>query len=656
MKRLNLICVILGLYAGVVTAQNGNFKPSYWRLTQLSGNVSLSGTYNEGNNILSGINDETQNSSLSGAISLFTKSYIYHPNLLSLDISGSYEPKIMNYQAIVRPDFSTTNSQRFIRMNTQIMKRTNYSVQTFYNYNESYSNRENFASIKSVSRYYGGVFNFRNTSIPLTLNYSNSKQDQLEVESNRQLVREEERLETVSNKDYGKKNHASLTLNRTLYKNKISNANNVPTFVSEVYNFTLNNTLNLAKEKEVLLRSRLNYYSFNTRLNDQERMSFNNTFNAELTNRLTLSSQYNFNLQHLGEDTETNYQINNALTHRLYESLVSNISINYNAQKHALFSQSLRLLSANFSYTKKIPFKGKLRLNYAYRNTLVDREGEIAIIPVYNESYYISDSQIILLENSDVDIETLVIKDATGSIIYQEGIDYYLIVLGDFIEIQRVPGGLITNNSSILLDYSFIQPESYKLANSAINYGASIEFLTSKIQVFYNYSSKKYHDPRQMPYLKLDFYKRQKYGTKLKAGFINGGVEYDDFKSNIVPFKLLNYYVNMKGVLLKKLNYSLTYNRINYLMIAEEGRTQQFEYLTGNLAYAFNYKTNLNMDVAYRSQEVDALDIGWLTGRLSFRTRFNQLEVKTELNYYNKTFDGQDSNFMGASIQLIRKF
>ena len=109
MKRLGSIILAL-LLGTLLTAQNGNFKPKVWRLTQLSGNVRLSGTYTEGTNLLAGSNDETKNSTLSAGVSLFTRSFIYHPNLLSLDITGSYEPRIQQYQALVRPDYSTNSS------------------------------------------------------------------------------------------------------------------------------------------------------------------------------------------------------------------------------------------------------------------------------------------------------------------------------------------------------------------------------------------------------------------------------------------------------------------------------------------------------------------------------------------------------------------
>ena len=328
----------------------------------------------------------------------------------------------------------------------------------------------------------------------------------------------------------------------------------------------------------------------------------------------------------------------------------------YKTQSHSFFEETSKNFGFNIAYTKEIPLNSKLKVNYSYRNSLINRKGEISAINVFDESYYISDDQISIIENSNVNIETIVVKDILGTITYQENLDYFLIVLGGFIEIKRMPGGLIPNNSTVLVDYVFIQPENFELVNNTMNFRIALEVLTNTLQVYYNYSSKKYKDPQFLQYFKLDFYKRKVYGGKLNFGFINGGIEYDDFDSNIVPFKLLNYFVNLNGRYKNRISYNMSFNRVNYLMIAEEGRTQRFDYLTGNLSYFINNSTNLNFNMAYRSQQVDELDLGWLTGRLEFMTRFNQLELKANLNYYKKTNEDQDSNFIGVGIQLSRKF
>lgn len=655
MKRLLLIALLM-ISTYSVLGQNNGFKPAVWRLTQLSGNTRLSGTYSQGTNILIDTDEQTQNSSLSAGLSLFTRSYIYHPNLLSLDISGGYEPKIQKYQAIVRPDYAINSSQKFINARAHLLKRLDYNVQGFFNFDENYANRENFSTIKSISKNLGGLFQWNNKFLPFTLNYSNSEQDQLEVETNRRLLRIRETIEAGSAKNYGENSQIGITLNRTLNTNEIGNEDYASSFSSQVDNLTLTNALSLAKNSNRILRSRLNYYNYKTDLNAQERFTLNNNFSTELGPNLELYSMYNYYTQNIETQSETNHKVFSSLTHDLYESLRSSFFIDYYIQNHSFFSQDQKNLSASFNYTKRIPLNGRLQLNYTYRNTLTDRQGEIAVVPVYNETYYVSDDQVNIIDNSDIDVLSLVVKDASGSLIFQEGIDYNLVLLGDFIEIHRIPGGLIANNTSVLLDYSFIQPSSFKLNNTAINYGIAIDLFTSTLQFYYNFASKKYDDPTQMPYLKLDFYDRQRYGAKFTVKSISGGIEYDDFNSNLVPFRLLNYYVSAKGILSQRLTYNVSYNKVDYLMLAEEGRTQQFDYINGNLFYYLSSNANLKLDLAYRSQKADAIDADWMTGRLSFNTVFNQLYIKAELNYYKRNFSGLDSNFAGASIQLTRKF
>jgi hypothetical protein len=656
MKKLSVLYVLVLLYTANAYGQYYKIEPSFFKLTQLSGEVRLSGTYNYGENIINGENNEVKNSLLSAGIFLFTKSYMYHPNLLSLDISGGYEPKLGEYQELVRPDYSINGNQKFVRANAFLFKRLNYNLQTFVDFNENYSNRENFTSVKSVNKSYGGIFSLNNKFAPASIRYSNVKQDQLEIQSNRNIVREEETIEGIASKKHGEKSQSSINIRRRLYKNSIIQDSNQSDFDSKLDDYTFQNTLQLSKKMDGSLRSRVNYYTTETNQNVRDRFSINTNLLLELPYNLDVQSNYQYNQLNSNNQSEKNHQIFGSLTHRLYESLTSNLFIDFKKQNQSFFNESNTNFGFNIAYNKEIPFNSRLKVNYSFRNSLINRNGEVASISVFDETLYISDDQINIIDNANVTIATITVKDALGTIIYQENLDYFLVELGGFIEIKRIPGGLISNNSSVLVDYVFIQPEAYDLNNSSNNFRIAIEMLTNTFQIYYNYSSKEYRDRKFLPYLKLDFFNRNIYGGKLDFGFINAGVEYDDFDSNIVPFRLINYNANLTGRFKNRIRYNISYNSVNYLMIAEEGRTQRFDYLTGNVSYFINYSTNLNLNVAYRSQQVDELDLGWLTGRLEFTTRIKQLEVRANLNYYKREFVNQNSNFYGASIQLSRRF
>ncbi|WP_242093911.1 hypothetical protein [Aestuariivivens sediminicola] len=656
MKKLRIVTCFILFCCAMVYSQYYKFEPSIWKITALSGEVRLSGNYNYGDNILSGENNEVQNSMVSGGLSLFTRSYMYHPNLLSLDVSGGYEPQVGKFQELVRPDYSINNSSKFIRANALFFKRLNYNFNAFYNNYENYSNRENYISIKSVSENYGGILSLNNKVAPASVRYSNTKQDQLELQSKRNIIREEETIEGRVSRKYGKRSETILNLEKTLFKNSILDSTFQSIIKSNIDNYTLENIVQLTNRRDGNMRTRVNYYDFETQNSSRNLFSLNNNLFLELPHQLDFRSNFIYTQLNTNNITENNHQVNGSINHKLYESLNTNINIDFRNQNHSFFNQTNWNFGFNINYNKNIPLNSKLRINYQYRNSIINRNGEISTLNVFDESYYISDEQVSIIENSNVNIESIVVKDTQGTIIYQENLDYILITLGDFIEIKRVPGGLIPNNTSVLIDYTFIQPENFELVNNSMNFKIALEMLTNTFQLYYNFSNRKYKDPKVLQYFKLDFFNRHVYGGKLDFGFITGGIEYDDFDSNIVPFKLLNYYANLNGRFKKRTRFDMSYQRSNYLMIVEEGRTQFFDFLSGNISYFFNNSANLNLNITYRSQQVDDLDLGWLTGRLEYITRINKLILKTNLNYFKRSYNNLDSNFFGGSIQLSRKF
>ena len=134
MIKLKIITGFLLLHAVFGFSQNRNYQPVFYKLTNLSGNVRLSGGYN----YLENESETAKTSSLFAGISLFTRSFMYHPNLVTFDVSVGYEPRITKMQAIVRPDYSVNNSSQFFKAKAEFFKSTNYIFTPFLYFNENY--------------------------------------------------------------------------------------------------------------------------------------------------------------------------------------------------------------------------------------------------------------------------------------------------------------------------------------------------------------------------------------------------------------------------------------------------------------------------------------------------------------------------------------
>ena len=103
------------------------------------------------------------------------------------------------------------------------------------------------------------------------------------------------------------------------------------------------------------------------------------------------------------------------------------------------------------NYQKKIPFNGKLSLMYNYSNIKDSKIVNDQFAPIYDESHQLTDGDITFLGQTDINLNSVIVKNENGSIIYELNFDYILIQQGEFIQIQRIPGGQIRNNDAVLV-------------------------------------------------------------------------------------------------------------------------------------------------------------------------------------------------------------
>jgi hypothetical protein len=136
---------------------------------------------------------------------------------------------------------------------------------------------------------------------------------------------------------------------------------------------------------------------------------------------------------------------------------------------------------------------------------------------------------------------------------------------------------------------------------------------------------------------------------------VNGGVEYDNYASSVIPYKLMRYFLQIQGSFKNKLLYSLNGNYRDYKEIDNE-TDQKYTDVSGNIAYMFTAVSKLNVELGYRKQIGNAIDLDLLTLRTEFTTTYRQLFFKVGVELYRRTYLNEDVNFNGAYIQIIRNF
>jgi hypothetical protein len=260
-----------------------------------------------------------------------------------------------------------------------------------------------------------------------------------------------------------------------------------------------------------------------------------------------------------------------------------------------------------------------------------------------------------MLDKPYVDLLTLKITDVAGIITYQPNFDYTVTVINNYVQIQRVPGGQIANDQLIIADYTATQPGSYSYTADNNTVAASMQFFGKFLEIYYRGSFQNYSDLIETDFLTLNSYDQNIYGSRIDIGFAGIGAEYDDYKSNIIPYKRYRYYVDLNWSLRSKLLVSVNGNYLDYKVI-DDDVNQQYINFTGRISYNFNFRTRLDIEGGYLSQRGKNIDLDLLTSRVSLTTSFRQLHFKAGVEMYDRKYQNSDFSFFGTFLEIARKF
>ncbi len=643
-------------------SQNSTNKTTFWKLNYYSGEVTLYGSYWDqvtvrNNNII-----DERSQLYSAGLLLNTNSYFYHPNFLLLDFNIGYSPDTGQRYSLVIPNRNETHSLKKLYIKTAFLQRNNLNFNFFINYNENYSNRENLTNIKTKYYTYGGGLNYSNKIAPLFISYNRGKGEQEELQTKRIFKTERNNLDARVTKTFGQydKNEFRFSHSEYTYDDSFINGSTNPNsnlIESNITTMSLVNNLFFDTKKNYNLRSRI--------LNDNQIGNINfKRFQVleNLTFKLPKNFKFysGFNFYDYRSDVQDSrlHSINGSLTHQLYKSLRTSVNLEYNIINNTQFQDKVRRVGFDLFYDKKILWNGHLSLIYKINSNKQNRKSDSRSLTIQNEAQILKDGKIVLLDNQNIISQSVIVRDVTNSIIYHFNLDYILIQRNEFLEIQRVPGGQITNNTTVLIDYEAVQPLSYQF-NSINNFlGIRVGLFKNRIDFYANFSKQDYIDIENPENFTLNYFNKNLYGTRFNYKFISGGVEYDNYDSTIIPYRLMRYYLVLQGSINQKLNYLINSEFINYLMIESEGQKQVYYNVSGNIAYHLTAKTRLNLEGTYRKQDgnTEGIYLNLLTSKLEFSTIYRQIFITAALELYRRKLINEQLDFNKISLKISRRF
>ena len=639
-----------GLRAGSLLAQ-----PSLgvWHFRNISGEVDLKGQYRQLVSSFNDVSEDQRSTYLLGGIKLNTNSYLWDEDLILIDLGGAYSPELRDESYITVPDRSEVRTLKKVDFKTTFLNNKPVTLQAFYNFDQNYYNRELLTNVRSNNQQWGGSLLLNNKVLPVTLTYRNQKWDQEETQTGRNFKMDQESVEARSTKSFGSRDRTEIFYTHSNYLYRYEEVNQTHNLIDRV---ALNNNVFFDTNRKYTLNSRFNWYN-QEGTNTFRRLELQEGLSMQLPHHLRLMG--GFNLYNLKDPVQVWDQIRTrvSLQHKLFQSLTSRVYFEYSRVKQeavSLHNESDIRTGIDLKYTKKIPI-GTLNLAYNYFRHEHSTNGQSGMLQVLNEEQALSDGDITTLNKPYVELVSVVVKDETGTIIYQLNFDYILIERSAYVEIQRIPGGLVPNDGAILIDYVYLQPGSYSYGANNHRLSASVLLFKRLLELYYRYSVQNYPKVNQGDLLTLNYYNQNIFGFRIDLGVVRAGIESDLYDSNIIPYRMRRYYMDVNWNFRSKLLLTVNGNIRDYRMIADEVN-QLYSNISGKLAYRIRPRMRVSLESGYLNQSGPNIDLDLLTARAEFFSEFNKLQLRVGLEMYRRLYLNSEFNFNGAYIQLTRRF
>ena len=622
----------------------------FWKIKAISGELSVMGQYQEQGSQFNDIIEEQSSKYLIGGIKLNTSSFLWQPDIVSLNIGGEYNPESRNEQYLTIPDRSEVRTLKKLDLRSTIFNNKSITLTPYFNIHQNYYNRENLTNVRSNNRQWGGILSLNNSFLPLNINYRSLKWNQTETESGRQFEMKQNSLQArISKTFYGIDKH-NLTYAYDDYLYTYSDLNAIQ---NKVHRVTLNDQFYFDQEKNYAFFSVVNYFNqegnhtFN-KLEASERLIFH------LPGNLDFNAAYNYyRIEDLSQLINSN-RIKGVLKHQLFESLTSETFADYSRTNHTVYNENDLKTGVEFKYTKKIPI-GQFNLGYRYFRQYNTVESEETIINIRYEEHTLSDLVGVFLAKPYVETGTVVITDVSGSIIYQEGLDYLVDIINNYAELFRIPGGQIEQGQEVLISYSAIQPGSNHYEANNNTFSANLLLFERLLSIYYKGSIQNFDNVREADFLTLNHYSQNVIGARIYYKVASGGIEYDYYNSSIIPYKRVNYFLNMNFKIKSKIIISLNSTLRDYRLIGNDVNHRYIN-VSGRIAYKITRNSKLNLQAGYLSQNGKNIDLDLLTGRLEFITNLRKMYFTAGMNLYSKHYSNSDFTYARGYIQLARKF
>ncbi len=652
MRLQNSVFILLFLGTGLLSAQDYLYQFGQWKQQSLTGSILVEGLYRSQENTLrSGFTEKPEMQKLNGRFKLNSGSVIWHPNFLQLNVQALYAPNIKNEQFLVLPERSETRTAEQLRINSYFFRQRPLSANLFANFQRSFVNRAYTTNVETRTKDYGAGLSVLNSVAPLNIRYTKNDRWQKELQSGRIYINKQEDFQIEANASFGKFDTHRLSYSYQNYLRSYVGNDKTRAYIN---NYRLQNNVKFGNEKKnswrsfVFLRRQQGSYR-------HSRLQLNENFIYHLPAGFKMSALYSFSdFSRSGLGT---IQSNGLLRaeHTLFLSLHSQAFFEYINTRNNSYNENVRQGGAGFAYNKKIPADGRITVAYNYRRRNEERRSQPTLLNIVNEKLNLADAQPAYLNNPDVIQTTVEVRNENSTVLYRLNIDYVLIERDAYLEIQRLPGGQISDGATVYVSYQTRQAFSYNYGLNNNTVRLALSLWKGFAEGYFRYFGQSYSDIINSDQNIFKTVQQQVYGLRISKSFITAGFEISNYNSNIIPYKAQRVYCRFTRNFGRRVRSTLNANWRNQRLSASNEK-QQYADINARVSYAITMYSQVFSEGGYRFQNGRGIDLNLINWRAEYSTRFRQLYFSVGVEMYRRDYSGEKINYNGGYVRVERKF
>lgn len=208
----------------------------------------------------------------------------------------------------------------------------------------------------------------------------------------------------------------------------------------------------------------------------------------DLVHSDSLSSYYSgsIDLDKTDTQTERTVRLETGVTKRIYQSLI--LGARADALDRDFETGTERTLGVQFDadYTKKTPI-GQYSSNLSVGRRYEQERSDTGQRTILDEAVTLNGVTPVALNFARVVTGSVTVTDTTNTIPYFQGIDYELQQIGSFTEIRRLVGGSIVDGQTVFVDYRIDISRNADFHSDIFNWSHRIRFDDVPLAVYVEY-------------------------------------------------------------------------------------------------------------------------------------------------------------------------